>query len=510
MQRSLQAGLAGSLILTSLASGQIAFQGSTSYAAPQRPGGICACDLDGDGDMDLAVVTDNQSKLSLFYNQGAGTYMGPINVFLGSGTSPNSVAAADMDGDGDMDLVVSMKDQNSVRTVLNTGAGFMLGANTPTGGFEPRDIATGDLNGDGMPDVVTSNRDSNNISVLLNGGGTLASGMTFATGAEPRFLALGDLNGDGNLDLAVAAHDDRLVNVFMGTGTGGFGPATSLFVGSNLRPDGLAMGDLDGDGDLDLVTTTSSNTQNFVSSFMNAGGALSGPTHSPAGGLEPGDVLVADFDGDGMLDAATATKLSNSVTVLPGIGAGSFGAAIALAAGSEPGNLVSADMDGNGTPDLAVTNKLSNNMLTYMNDSVGGPGGVGSAYCQSLPNSSGAAATISASGSATVASNNFILQAASLPAGQLGYFLMSTTQGFAPGFGGSQGILCLGAPIVRLNQAVLSASPMGTVSLPINLSNLPNGMSISAGQTWNFQYWSRDLNPMPTSNTTHGVQVSFL
>ena len=157
-----------------------------------------------------------------------------------------------------------------------------------------------------------------------------------------------------------------------------------------------------------------------------------------------------------------------------------------------------------------MTNKLSNNLIAYMNDASGGPGGVGSAYCQSLPNSSGSAATINATGSATVASNDFTLHAASLPAGKQGFFLMAASQAFVPGFGGSQGILCLGSPIVRFSQVILVASPTGDVSLPINLGNLPSGGSISAGETWNFQYWTRDQNPTSTSNTSNGLQVSFL
>lgn len=509
MQRSTFCSLLSAALLTPLASAQIGFQPGTALAAPVEPDGLTSADLDGDGDNDLAVVTDAPDKVSLYFNQGAGTFIGPINVFLGGGTSPADVAAADVDNDGDLDLLVTLKDTNSVRVLTNGGTGaFAPGGNFATGGLEPRAIATGDLNGDGFVDAVTSNRDSNNVSVLLgNGAGFTAA--TYAAGSEPRFLALGDITGNGAIDIVVAAHNDRTVNVLAGSGAGTFGAPAGTFVGGNLRPDGIALADLDMDGDIDVLATTSGNGFNFVSAMINTAGILGFPLNSPAGGVEPGEIVAADFDGDGVVDAATSNKLSGSVSVLPGIGGGAFGAAVILGAGIEPDSLVAADLDGNGSLDLAVSNELSNDVRFYLNNNGGTTGQIGTAYCQSLANSSGQAASISASGSDMVAANDLTLDASGLPAGEFGYFLMSQSQAFQPGFGGSQGILCLGAPIVRFNQNVLLSSAAGTVSFPVNLNALPGGTIIAAGQTWNFQYWTRDTNPMPTSNTSNGVSILF-
>jgi hypothetical protein len=130
-------------------------------------------------------------------------------------------------------------------------------------------------------------------------------------------------------------------------------------------------------------------------------------------------------------------------------------------------------------------------------------------YCATTANSSGQSALISFSGSLLLANDNVTLSATSLPAHQFGYFLMSRTQGFAPQFGGSQGILCLGAPIIRFAGNVLNSGASGQFMLALDLANLPQGTVFAPGERWNFQAWFRDQNPMNTSNTTNGMELPF-
>ena len=119
-------------------------------------------------------------------------------------------------------------------------------------------------------------------------------------------------------------------------------------------------------------------------------------------------------------------------------------------------------------------------------------------------------------GSDLVSNNDVSLNAGNLPPNQFGFFLNSMSQGFVPGPGGSQGNLCLSGAIGRYNPAagfpVQSSGAAGTISLQIDLTNTPTpaGFSaITAGQTWNFQAWYRDLNPGPVSNFTDAVSVTF-
>lgn len=139
---------------------------------------------------------------------------------------------------------------------------------------------------------------------------------------------------------------------------------------------------------------------------------------------------------------------------------------------------------------------------------------IGSNYCSSPPNSSGAAASITATGSNVATANNVTLGASSMPNNQFGIFVVSATQTFVPGLGGqSNGNLCVGGPIGRYSQPgqILSTGSTGSFELAINLATIPQGMGVastSAGQTWNFQAWFRD-NVGLNSNLTDGYSILF-
>lgn len=138
----------------------------------------------------------------------------------------------------------------------------------------------------------------------------------------------------------------------------------------------------------------------------------------------------------------------------------------------------------------------------------------GTNYCMATANSTGVAASISASGSNVAANNDLTLAASDLPINQFGFFLVSATQSFVPGLGGaSNGNLCLGGTIGRYNQAgqIFSTGSAGGFELPINLNTIPQGnvtAPTNAGQTWNFQAWFRDTVGVE-SNLTDGLQVDF-
>ena len=507
MHTPLHVSLLG-LGLTTLASAQ--FGAGSTYFPGAEPEGVVLADFDGDGDLDLAATTDAPDKISILTNTGGGTFTGPIQVFLGNGTSPQDLVAGDVDGDGDMDLIVALKNVNAIQVITNVGGAFVPGATTSVAGDEPRHLAIGDIDGDGDLDVVTSNRKTDNLSILRNTGGAFALSATVPGGAEPRKVVLADFDGDGDRDLAVSAHDERTIRILSNNGGGTFTSQASLFVGAQLRPDGLAAGDMDGDGDQDLIAAVSGNTaaQMFVSVFVNQGGGSWGvPLHFPSGGMNPDDVEVADLNGDGLLDAAVSNQDSNTVASLAGLGGGVLGAPSLVGTGTRPGDVELGDLDGNGSPDLAVADRDSNDVMVFLNQNAGG--GIGTSYCGPANlNSSGLSAVISAVGSTSVAANNVRLDAAQMPSGEFGYFVNSMTQGFVmpPG---SQGNLCLGGSIGRHTANVMNTGAAGEFSLQLNLTMVPTpgGMvAVGAGETWNWQAWFRDG---ASSNFTDGISILF-
>lgn len=130
-------------------------------------------------------------------------------------------------------------------------------------------------------------------------------------------------------------------------------------------------------------------------------------------------------------------------------------------------------------------------------------------YCDPAPNSTGSPALAGASGSLAVSDNSLLLSAFQLPFNRFGYFLFSSQTGFVPGFGGGQGNLCLGSPLVRFSGDVLASGSYGEMIFQPDLSNLPQGQVFAAGETWYFQLWYRDVNPNQTSNASNGVALTF-
>lgn len=363
--------LAGVLALAGAASAQFSFDPAVNVFVGNEPEGVVCCDLDGDGDLDVAVTSDAPDKVSLLFNNGNGTFAGVVNVLTGGGTSPHALECADVDGDGDNDLAVTLKNVNQVRILRNTNGSFAL-ADTTGVGEDPRWITSGDFDGDGDVDLATSNRDGSSMSILTNDGAGNYASTTMAVGPEPRGIVAGLFDGDGDVDLAISIHDARRIDVFANNGAGAFALAQSLSLGAQLSPEGLVTADLDGNGLDDFAAPASGGGQNVAAVFrQTAPGVFAGLASFPVGGLDPSEIAAADFDVDGDIDLATSNTDSNTVSVLPNNGAGAFGAATTLAVGVEPQFVEACDLTGSGSPDIVAANAGTDNVSVLINNASG-------------------------------------------------------------------------------------------------------------------------------------------
>jgi len=192
------------------------FNSKIDYQVGTDPQSLFAADLDGDGDQDLAVANLNTANVSVLKNNGNGTFGGAVNY--GTGSSAHSVYAADLDGDGDLDLAVASF-ANFVSVLKNNGDGtFGVSVNYPATG-SPASIFAEDFDGDGKQDIVTANWSGNSVTVRINNGdGTFPFlGITHIIAPTsdngPFSVYAADLDGDGKPDLATANYNTQTISI---------------------------------------------------------------------------------------------------------------------------------------------------------------------------------------------------------------------------------------------------------------------------------------------------------
>jgi autotransporter-associated beta strand protein len=240
-------------------------------------------------------------------------------------------------------------------------------------GGSPFSPVLADFNQDGRLDlaVAGSNGPSGFVSVLLgNGDGTFRGATQYPVGGGPSGVAVGDINGDGRLDLVVVNSQSNSVSILTGNGNGSFAGAVSLSVG--VAPFAVEVADLTGNGKLDIVTSDPSTNQVSVLLNTSSGGTLSfsGPQFFAAG-PHPVSIAIADLNGDGKPDLAVADEYGYEVGVLLGNGDGSFAPVQTWGAEQKPSSIVAIDLNHDGNIDLAVTNSGGNTVSVLLGNGDG-------------------------------------------------------------------------------------------------------------------------------------------
>ena len=314
------------LALSSSATGS--FAPASAVPVGVGPFSLAVGDFNGDGDPDLATANAGDGTASVMLGSGDGRFANAAGSPFSAGANPYAVAVGDVDANGALDLAVthhSNSNNGTVSVLLNDGSGALTAApGSPFAvGAESTGLAVADVNGDGRPDLVIANGGANTVSEWLGDGSggfapATSQGSPFAVGNTPIPVALGDFNGDGNLDVAVGNYYSGSVSVLLGDGSGGFAPSARSPFAVGTYPNVVAVGDFNGDGNLDLAAANYN--AGTVSVLLGDGsGGFAPAAQSPfAVGAEPNSVVVADFNGDGRLDVATADSGSKTISVLLG------------------------------------------------------------------------------------------------------------------------------------------------------------------------------------------------
>jgi hypothetical protein len=279
-----------------------------------------------------------------------------------SGQKSYALFGGDLDGDGDLDLAAANEQESTIAVFLNDGAGtFTKLARSETGQY-PTGGALADMNRDGKLDVVTADYHGDSVSVLLNnGGGMLAAKVSTPTisGAETSNLAVGDLDGDGNLDVIATNPLASSVSRFMGRPDGTLDEAINVPVGilNASAPYSAAIADFDKNGTADLaIADVQSGT--IIVRLGNGDGTFQDEVPYLERGIPPYILITSDVNADGVPDLVCANRGSDDVSVLIGRGDGMFRRAVvsSTGAGTGPYSVAVADFNQDGVPDVVTAN----------------------------------------------------------------------------------------------------------------------------------------------------------
>ncbi len=338
------------LVSVFINNGNGTFQPPVSVNVSNASARLFVADFNADGDLDFVAG----GRLAL--GNGNGTFQ-PVVVFGGNGAG----VTGDFDGDGTTDIASQSFDQFTFEPRIATTLGSTNGTFQTTNSVVSVSLvslAAGDFNGDTFPDLAGGCL-SNFVGVCLNrGDGTFQTNVNYAISTNGTFVAVADFNGDLTPDIAVTS-SANVIAILLGNGNGTFQPASNYPLGGHAIPSLVRTGDINGDGIPDLVTASGSGANGVSVMLGNGDGTfhiapayrtVDGPLHPQAG----------DFDGDGFRDLVVANNFSNNVSVLLNNGDGTFGTNINYTTGRNPQAIAVADYNKDNKLDLIVAHSITN------------------------------------------------------------------------------------------------------------------------------------------------------
>jgi hypothetical protein len=342
--------------------------------------GALGADLDRDGWIDLTTVNEVSGDLRVFLNRGdgSGLYQQPFltPVPIGLESSPNE--PGDFDNDGKMDIAVSATIGGGVWIVRGNGNGTFASPQVVLTGDQPHGVAVLDVDGDGDMDIVDALVGDDQLALLLNdGSGTFAAPTFFGAGcSRPWGLASADMNNDGIVDLVAGCVSDEKAAVLLGNGNGTFTASPSQ--DADGPPWQVALGDVDGDGNVDVTLANAFSANGGALLRGNGDGTLDAPATFATPGHTPATDL-GDLDGDGDLDWVLASFGGGAWRIYVNDGNGNFTFDQDIPAPSNPSCSVMLDFDNDGDLDLALSDEIADRVVLMQ--STNGP----SSLCPPTP-----------------------------------------------------------------------------------------------------------------------------
>ncbi len=316
---------------------------------------VYAADMDGDGDNDVLSASPDDNKVAWYENLGGGIFAGQ-KIISKSTYLPKSVYAIDIDGDGDKDVLAGS--QNAVSWYENKGGGLFGNQNViTTAVISCQSVYAKDLDGDGDQDVISASWADNKIAWYENlGSGTFGTQQILTANAnQAKCVFAEDLDGDGDVDILSASQGDDIIGMYENLGAGTFGPRQFITTTANGAVSVYST-DMDGDGDKDILASSTYDRNVAWYENLGAGSFSTAQIIVTLNPNSPFEVYATDVDGDAQVDviiASNSGSSGNEVTWHKNLGGATWGPQQIISTLAETTiSIYAEDLDGDGDKDI--------------------------------------------------------------------------------------------------------------------------------------------------------------
>ena len=360
-------------IKTGAAEKKLTFTATDIATSADGAHSVFVSDMDGDGDMDILSASDRDDTIAWYENNGAADPSWTASDIATSADEAISVFAADMDGDGDMDIVSASKLDNAIAWYENNGAAdpSWTASDIATSADGAISVFAADMDGDGDMDIVSASFRDDTIAWYENNGAadptwTASDIATDADGATSVHVA--DMDGDGDMDIVLASYLDDTISWYENNGAADPTWAAADIVTDEDYARDVHVADMDGDGDMDIISA--SYLDDTIAWYENNGAA--DPTWTASDIATDADgavaVFVSDMDGDGDMDIVSASAFDSTIAWYENNGAAdpSWTATdIVSGDGGWKYGVFAADMDGDGDMDIVSASYNDDTIAWY-------------------------------------------------------------------------------------------------------------------------------------------------
>jgi hypothetical protein len=359
----------------------IAATDNSRFAVGTAPGTVEIANLNGDSKLDIVVANEQSNDVTILLGDGKGGFIQAKGSPFPAGHAPNDIAIGDFNRDGRLDLAFANHEQKYLTVLLGDGqGGFTPAPNSPFAvEVKPHThgVASADLNGDGNLDLVTDSWQTDQVEVLFGDGrgNFRMPGLFFAVGKHPyQRVRVADVNGDGKADIITTNLEGDNVTILLGEDKGGFKPSVGSPFPCGDSPFNFAAGDVNNDGKLDLAiinspgSTADRRGQDGLTILLGDGaGGFKMMVGSPfATGKLPNLAAIGDVNGDRVADIAVSSPEGNNITLFLMSSKSNVASSSTITISGKPKGLAIRDLNGDGKADIVVTNNGDNTVTVIL------------------------------------------------------------------------------------------------------------------------------------------------